>query len=99
MDADGIVAEVIFPNTIPPFFPTASLLAQPVPPSSAELDARWLGLQAHNRWLADFCGRLPGRRAGVAQIMLHDVEPPVAEAQRAKEARVTAGILLRGPHP
>ena len=29
LEADGIVGEVIFPNTVPPFFPTASLVARP----------------------------------------------------------------------
>ena len=28
LEDDGVVAEVIFPNTIPPFFPSANLLAQ-----------------------------------------------------------------------
>ena len=27
LDADGVAAEILFPNTIPPFFPSASLLA------------------------------------------------------------------------
>lgn len=62
LEADGIVAEVLFPNTIPPFFPAASLMAQP--PTAAEYELRWAGLQAHNRWLADFCADAPGRRAG-----------------------------------
>ena len=59
----GIAAEVVFPNTIPPFFPSGSLLA-PMP-SNEEFDRRWAGLQAHNRWLADFCADTPGRRAGI----------------------------------
>src|SRR6478752_8528126 len=49
MEADGVVAEVVFPNTVPPFFPKASLMAQP--PGAAEYELRWAGLQAHNRWL------------------------------------------------
>jgi predicted TIM-barrel fold metal-dependent hydrolase len=99
LEADGIVGEVIFPNTIPPFFPTASLLTQPVAPTSEDLQARWAGLQAHNRWLADFCSRLPGRRAGVAQIMLHDVDAAVAEIRWAVGAGLTGGILLPGAPP
>jgi predicted TIM-barrel fold metal-dependent hydrolase len=98
MDADGIVAEVIFPNTIPPFFPTASLLTQPSP-TTTELEARWAGLQAHNRWLLDFCTQLPGRRAGVVQIMLHDVDAAVAEIRWAADAGLTGGVLLPGAPP
>ncbi|HEX7443549.1 MAG TPA: amidohydrolase, partial [Acidimicrobiales bacterium] len=76
-EADGIVAEVIFPNTVPPFFEEGSLLA--LPPTAADYDRRWAGLQAHNRWLADFCAKVPGRRAGVAQIFANDIDDAVAE--------------------
>ena len=31
-EEDGIVAEVIFPNTVPPFFPSFVLFAPPPPP-------------------------------------------------------------------
>src|SRR5262245_13291663 len=40
LEADGVAAEVIFPNTIPPFFPTPSLLNQPPPADSGDLDLR-----------------------------------------------------------
>src|SRR3954466_2596124 len=99
LEADGIVAEVIFPNTIPPFFPKASLVVQPPPPDAGDMDKRWAGLQAHNRWLADFCADAPGRRAGVAQIMLHDVDAAVAEVRWAKDAGLTGGVLLPGAPP
>ena len=79
LEADGIAAEVIFPNTIPPFFPGGALVTQAPPADAHELELRWAGLQAHNRWLADFCAAVPGRRAGIAQIMLHDVDASVEE--------------------
>ncbi|MFI5632289.1 amidohydrolase family protein [Streptomyces sp. NPDC051664] len=95
--ADGIVAEVVFPNTIPPFFPSASLMAPA--PSPREYDQRWAGLRAHNRWVADFCAEAPGRRAGVAQILLNDPAAAVREIRRTKEAGLTGGILLPGTPP
>ena len=49
LEADGIVAEVIFPNTIPPFFPQASLVHQPPAANAGDLARRWEGLKAHNR--------------------------------------------------
>ena len=55
MQADGIVAEVVFPNTIPPFFPKVSLVNQPPGAGAGDLDKRMAGIRAHNRWLADFC--------------------------------------------
>ncbi|MEU8518337.1 amidohydrolase family protein [Streptomyces sp. NBC_01216] len=97
LEADGIVAEVVFPNTVPPFFPSASLMAPA--PTRQEYERRWAGLRAHNRWLADFCARAPGRRAGVAQILLNDVDEAVREIRRTREAGLTGGILLPGTPP
>lgn len=99
MEADGVVAEVVFPNTIPPFFPAVSLVNQAPPANAGDLERRWAGLQAHNRWLADFCAAAPGRRAGIAQIMLHDVPAAVAEVRWAAEAGLTGGVLLPGAPP
>ena len=99
LEADGIAAEVIFPNTVPPFFPKASLTDQPPAANAGDLEARWAGLQAHNRWLADFCNELPGRRAGIAQIMLHDIDAAVREIRWAKENGLTGGVLLPGAPP
>jgi predicted TIM-barrel fold metal-dependent hydrolase len=98
LEQDGIVAEVIFPNTVPPFYPRPSLVMQP-PGNSGDLERRWAGLQAHNRWLADFCRQAKGRRAGIAQIMLHDIDAAVAEVRWAKEAGLTGGVLLPGTPP
>ncbi len=43
MEADGVVAEVIFPNTVPPFFPKGSLVEQPPGASDGDLAKRWKG--------------------------------------------------------
>jgi len=99
LEADGQVAEVIFPNTVPPFFPKVSLSAQPPAVTAADKEQRWAGLQAHNRWLADFCNDTPGRRAGVTQITLHDIEASVAEIRWAHEAGLKGGVLLPGTPP
>ena len=99
LEADGLVAEVIFPNTVPPFFPKASLTSQPPAVSAADVERRWAGLQAHNRWLVDFCSQSPGRRAGIAQISLHNVEASVAEIRWAHAAGLRGGILLPGTPP
>jgi len=96
LERDGIVAEVIFPNTVPPFYPSGCLTA-PAPRTREEYEARWVGIQAHNRWLADFCADAPGRRAGVAQIFLEDVDDTVAEIRRAKQDGLK-GVLLPGDH-
>jgi predicted TIM-barrel fold metal-dependent hydrolase len=99
LEADGIAAEVIFPNTIPPFFPGGALVNQIPPADAHDHELRWAGLQAHNRWLADFCARTPGRRAGIAQIMLHDVDASVEEIRWAHDHGLTGGVLLPGAPP
>lgn len=99
LESDGVVAEVIYPNTVPPFFPKPSLSEQPPAAGAGDLRARWAGLQAHNRWMADFCADAPGRRAGIAQVMLHDLDAAVAEIRWAREHGLTGGVLLPGAPP
>ena len=99
LEGDGIVGEVIFPNTIPPFFPKASLTFQPPALTAGDVERRWAGLRAHNRWLADFCAAAPGRRAGICQVMLHDIEAAVAEVRWAHAAGLRGGVLLPGVPP
>ena len=96
LESDGVVAEVLFPNTVPPFFPSGNLLASA--PAPSQYDCRWAGLRAHNRWLADFCAQAPGRRAGLAQVLLHDVDAAVAEIQWAHRSGLR-GVLLPGIAP
>jgi len=92
-EADGVAAEVIFPNTVPPFFEEGNLVA--LPPTEADYERRWAGVQAHNRWLADFCAAAPGRRAGVAQIFVNRIEDAAAEIRWAKaNIDLLAGVLL-----
>ena len=47
LEADGIVAEVIFPNTVPPFFPKNSLTEQPPAQNEGDLDKRWTDLRVN----------------------------------------------------
>jgi predicted TIM-barrel fold metal-dependent hydrolase len=95
-DAEGVIAEVIYPNTVPPFFPTGSVIAPA--PTPEEYPARLAGIRAHNRWLADFCAEMPHRRAGQAQIFLNDVDDAVREIRWAKEHGLR-GVLLPGVAP
>jgi predicted TIM-barrel fold metal-dependent hydrolase len=92
-EADGIVGEVLFPNTVPPFFEEGSLVA--LPPTDEDYDRRWAGLQAHNRWMVDFCSQLPGRRSACVQVFVNRIEDAVAEIRWAKEAfPMLAGVLM-----
>jgi len=95
--ADGIVAEVVFPNTVPPFFPTGQVVA-PAPRNDDDFPKRLAGLHAHNRWLADFVAAHPERRAGLGQIFLNDVEQAVTDVRWMKDHGL-AGVLLPGVSP
>jgi len=96
LDSQGIAAEVLFPNTAPPFYPSGALTS-PAPRSAEEFELRSAGLRAHNRWLADFCSQAPDRWAGFAQIFLDDIDAAIAEARWAKAAGLR-GVLLPNDH-
>ena len=97
-DADGVVGEVIYPNTVPPFFDQGNLVA--LPPTEADYERRWAGVQAHNRWLVDFCAAAPERRAGIIQVFLNRVEDAVAEIRELHDQmRVCGGVLLPSVSP
>jgi predicted TIM-barrel fold metal-dependent hydrolase len=95
-DAEGVIAEVIFPNTVPPFFPTGSVIAPA--PAPDDFPARLAGIRAHNRWLADFCAEEPNRRAGQTQIFLNDVDEAVKDIIWGEEHGLR-GVLLPGVSP
>jgi predicted TIM-barrel fold metal-dependent hydrolase len=91
-ESDGIVGEVVFPNTVPPFFPSFVLFARP--PKDDEYEHRLAGIRAHNRWLADWCGAYPDRRAGIGQIFLNDIDDAIEDVHWIKEHGLRGGILL-----
>lgn len=91
-EADGVVGEVIFPNTVPPFFPSFVLFAGP--PAPEDYEHRLAGIRAHNRWLKDFCNEFPERRAGVGHIFLNDIDDAIADAHWIKENGLRGGVLL-----
>jgi len=73
LEDDGVVAEVVFPNGGP------FVTGRGATPFAPELQAA--GLRAYNRWLADFCAEASGRRAGIAQLSIDDVDGAVAEIE------------------
>src|ERR1700728_4566895 len=92
-ESNGIAAEVLFPNTVPPFFAEGNLVA--LPPTPEDYPRRWAGVQAHNRWLADFCAATPGRRAGIIQVFANDMADALAEIRWAADTfDPFGGILL-----
>ena len=64
------------------------------PPRPEEYEHRLAGIRAHNRWLVDFCGEFPERRAGIGQIFLNDIDDAIADVHWIKEHGLRGGILL-----
>ncbi len=97
LEADGVIAEVNFPNTVPPFYDQAFHVA-PLP--KPEQYQRWrAGTRAHNRWLVDFCAESPGRRAGIGLIQLNDIDDAIEDVQWIAERGLKGGVLLPLPSP
>ncbi len=96
-EADGVVAEVIFPNTVPPFFPSFVLFAQP--PKPEDYTHRHAGIQAHNRWLVDFVAEAPERRAGIGQIFTNDIDDAIEDATFIRDNGLRGGVLLPNVPP
>ena len=94
MDADGVVGEVIFPNTVPPFFTTSVLICGN--PSLENYRMRLEGIRAHNRWLVDWCADQPERRAGIGLVYLNDIDDAIDDVRWIAEHGLRGGMLL--PH-
>lgn len=92
LEAEGIVGEVVFPNTVPPFFPSFVLFVGPA--KDKDYEHRLAGIRAHNRWLADFCSRFPERRAGVGQVFVNDVDDAIEDVRWCHENGLRGGVLL-----
>ena len=95
--SDGVVGEVIFPNTVPPFYPGFVLFAGP--PKPEDYEHRRAGIKAHNRWMVDFCNRQPERRAGIGQFFLNDLDDAIEDITWIKEQNLRGGILLPSVAP
>ena len=94
METEGVVGEIVFPNTVPPFFKTSVLICGN--PSREDYPRRLAGIRAHNRWLVDWCAEHPERRAGIGLVYLNDIDEAIADVKWIAEHGLRGGVLL--PH-
>lgn len=96
LDADGVAAEVIFPDADAVTSGASAPFGAGLSASSETPPDRLIaGARAHNRWLAELCTESPERRAGVAIVpIIADVDAAVAEIRRAHESGLRGGILI-----
>jgi len=99
MDADGVTGEILFPNTVPPFFPTTPNITISLPRTKEEFELRWAGIQAHNRWQVDFCAQAPDRRRGLIQVFPNDIDLAMAEIRWGVEQGCFGGVLVPAVSP
>jgi predicted TIM-barrel fold metal-dependent hydrolase len=97
LQGDGVVGEILFPNTVPPFYAKAFHIS--APPRPEEYERARAGTRAHNRWLAEFCAEAPERRAGIGLIHLNDVDDAIEDVKWIAEHGLRGGVLLPLPSP
>lgn len=88
LEGEGVVCEVLFPNGGVPFGGFGE---------SAEHQLRGVGNRAYDRWLLDFANDLPGRRAALAMLTVHDLDATVAEIRWAAESGMKGVIIPTVP--
>ena len=88
MDADGLDAEVLFPNR-----PWQGVVGNRDPELHLAM------MRAYNDWLSEFCSYAPTRMAGLAGVPNRGVAAAVEEVSRCAELPGIAGFLITGyPH-
>jgi len=96
MDADGVAAEVIFPDA-------DAITGMESPPFGAGLSAgeiddpelAFAGARAHNRFLVELCATSSDRRAGVGLVPIcHDIDRAVTEIEWLAEHPGIRGIMI-----
>ena len=102
LTANGVVAEVLFPNGSPPFC-AIRIEDQGLRTADSDADPQFTreGRRAYNRWLADFCAAAPGRRAGQLEVSFDDIDDAVRDVYWAKEhglVRISLPPLPAGRH-
>jgi predicted TIM-barrel fold metal-dependent hydrolase len=86
LDADGIAAEIIFPDGLtehnsPPFGGDLGLS-----PLGANPELQWAGARSHNRWVSELVAMAPERRFGLALVPpFWDMEENLEEIRWARE--------------
>jgi predicted TIM-barrel fold metal-dependent hydrolase len=93
LEKEGIVGEVLFADfqnsNEPPWG-----AAFPYPDTTP--GERRAGALAFDRWLAEFCAELPGRRAGVGIVQPHDIDLAVRDVHTIAASGLASVMLPTG---
>jgi hypothetical protein len=88
LEGEGVVGEVLFPNGGVPFGGFGE---------SAEHELRAVGNRAYDRWLIDFANDLPGRRAALSMLTVHDLDATAEHIRWAAENGMKGVIIPTVP--
>jgi predicted TIM-barrel fold metal-dependent hydrolase len=91
LESDGVVGEVVFPNTVVPFASSFAMTRTEYP-----LELQLAGERAYNRALAEFID--PDRQVGLALISYADIDAAVKEVRWARSAGLK-GVLVGSVQP
>jgi predicted TIM-barrel fold metal-dependent hydrolase len=100
LEADGVVAEVLFVNTPWPFAPQelgAIRAAMHGSTSGPERELEAAGLRAYHRWLGDLCKASPGRRVGIGVLgPVYDIDDTLRELEFMRDVGL-GGVMAPPP--
>ncbi len=82
-DVDGVGAEIIYPSV-------GMVIC-----NHQDMAYKKACFDAYNRWLQGFCGGLPGRLYGMAQVVINSPDEGIEEVRKAKEMGFR-GVMLPG---
>jgi predicted TIM-barrel fold metal-dependent hydrolase len=100
LEADGVVAEVMYANGIFPFARLGDVESVAGAPQGASRDLQLEGIAAHNRWIADLCAAHPGRRVGNAILPpAYDVGEVVKTIEWAAEHGLKGAMCPQPTNP
>jgi predicted TIM-barrel fold metal-dependent hydrolase len=86
MDADGLRAEVLYPDTALGFF-------------GLEPDVQAYSFRLYNDWIAEFCSVAPKRLFGVPALAVYDIDGAIKELGRAKDLGLVGALVWEVPDP
>jgi predicted TIM-barrel fold metal-dependent hydrolase len=100
LEADGIVAEILFPNGTPPLGDLLGGFQGKATDDPRGRELATAGIRAYNRWIADICQAHPGRRIGTAMLPApYDIDEVVDVIRTAKEAGLGAVVCPSPTNP
>ena len=99
LEADGVVAEVLFPNTIPPFFPAVSLVNQAPPPTPAISTGAGPASRPTTAGWPTSAPQPPGDGPASPRSCSTTSPPPSTRSAGRRTHGLTGGVLLPGAPP